>query len=149
MKKSACTDLFSSGTTAGKPLSSTSTCQSSELRFNFDFEIGSQLFWSIPKFEELKGEERKLYHYDKDIYNSISRKGGKGLHFAKSGTAGETWVPLIEKAYAKLHGDFSALDGGFTSEAIEDLTGYADNLLMPFFCPENILGVFPLFSRLV
>jgi len=132
MKKSASTDSFSSGTTAGKPLSSTSTCQFSKPSFNFDFEIGSQLFWSIPKFEELKGDEKKLYHNDKDIYNSIARKGGKGLHFARSGTAGETWVPLIEKAYAKLHGDFAALDGGFTSEAIEDLTGYADNTLIMF-----------------
>lgn len=85
--------------------------------------IDDQLFWSIPKFEELNGDEKKLYHNDKDIYNSIARKGGKGLHFARSGTAGETWVPLIEKAYAKLHGDFASLDGGHMSEAIEDLTG--------------------------
>jgi len=72
MKKSAGTDLFSSGTTAGKPLSSMSTCQWSEPRFNFGFEIGSQLFWSIPKFEELKNDEQRLYHNDKDIYNSIA-----------------------------------------------------------------------------
>jgi len=149
MKKSACTDSFSSGTTAGTPLSSTSTCQSSGAQFNFDFVIGSRLFWSIPKFEELKKDEQQLYHYDKDIYNSIARKGGKGLHFARSGTTGETWVPLIEKAYAKLHGDFAALVGGFTSEAIEDLTGYVDNLMMPCFCPEYILGAFPLFLKLV
>jgi hypothetical protein len=148
MKKSACTDLFSSGTTTGKPLSSTSTCQCSEPRFNFDFEIGSQLFWSIPKFEELKSDEKKLYHNDKDIYNSIARRGGKGLHFARSGTAGETWVPLIEKAYAKLHGDFAALEGGIMSEAIEDLTGYADNLLILCFGPEYLLGAFPLFLKL-
>jgi len=89
-----------------------------------------------------------LYHNDKDIYNSIARKGGKGLHFARSGTTGETWVPLIEKAYAKLHGDFAALDGGFMSEAIEDLTGYADNLLIPCFGPEYLLGAFPLFLKL-
>ena len=56
-------------------------------------------------------------------------------------------MPLIEKAYAKLHGDFAALDGGFTSEAIEDLTGCVDNLLMPCFCPQYILGAFPSFLK--
>ncbi|KDR70873.1 hypothetical protein GALMADRAFT_811973 [Galerina marginata CBS 339.88] len=88
-----------------------------------DVIIDDQLFWTLPKFEELKKEEQDLYHDDKDLYNSIARKGGKGLHFAKSGVAEETWVPLIEKAYAKLHGDYLSLTGGRMSEGIEDLTG--------------------------
>lgn len=53
----------------------------------------------------------------------MARKGGKGLKFARSGTLGETWVPLIEKAYAKLHGDYDSLTGGRMSDGIEDLTG--------------------------
>lgn len=81
------------------------------------------LFTSIPKFEELSAAEKQLYHDDKDIYNKSARKGGKTLYFARSGTPGETWVPLIEKAYAKLHGDYHALSGGQSCEAIEDLTG--------------------------
>ncbi|KAG6828438.1 hypothetical protein H0H92_007965 [Tricholoma furcatifolium] len=83
----------------------------------------SLLFTSIPKFEELKPEERALYHGDKENYNRSARRSGKSLYFAKSGTHGETWVPLIEKAYAKLHGNYASLSGGEAGEAIEDLTG--------------------------
>jgi hypothetical protein len=83
----------------------------------------SQLFCNTPKFEELKKAEKELYHDDKDMYNKLSRKSGKGLLYAKSGEAGETWVPLFEKAYAKLHGDYASLNGGQSSEGIEDLTG--------------------------
>ena len=88
------------------------------------FILYSQFFWSLPKYEELSGREQDLYRGDKEAYNRLARHGGKGLYFARSGTEEETWVPLIEKAYAKLHGDYQSLEGGLTSEAIEDLTGY-------------------------
>ena len=35
----------------------------------------------------------------------------------------EFWVPLMEKAYAKLHGTFEKIVGGTTGEAMVDLTG--------------------------
>ncbi|KAG9054724.1 hypothetical protein FS842_004317 [Serendipita sp. 407] len=88
-----------------------------------DVIIDDQLFVQIPKFESLTLDEQKLYHGDHDVYNSIARKGNKTLYFARSKTEGETWVPLIEKAYAKLHGSYGSLSGGFAMEAIEDLTG--------------------------
>lgn len=87
----------------------------------------SMLYTRIPKYEELNSAEKQLYHNDKEMYNQSARRGGKGLYFAKSETAGETWVPLIEKAYAKLHGDYAALKSGRNSEALEDLTGYVSS----------------------
>ncbi|KAF9038122.1 hypothetical protein BJ165DRAFT_1408041 [Panaeolus papilionaceus] len=85
--------------------------------------IDDMLYTRVPKYEELKYEEKELYHFDKDFFNQAARKNGKTLYFAKSGASGETWVPLIEKAYAKLHGNYSSLKGGEEAEAIEDLTG--------------------------
>lgn len=81
------------------------------------------LYTSIPKYDELSFAEKKLYHNDKETYNRSARKSGKGLYFARSGTHGETWVPLIEKAFAKLHGSYYSLHEGSSSEAVEDLTG--------------------------
>ncbi|PVG01978.1 cysteine proteinase [Serendipita vermifera] len=88
-----------------------------------DVIIDDQLFVNVPKFESLTPDEQRLYHGDPYLYNSIARKGNKIFYFAMGKTDGETWVPLIEKAYAKLHGNYTYLSGGFSMEGIEDLTG--------------------------
>ncbi|KAJ7510949.1 cysteine proteinase [Mycena galericulata] len=85
--------------------------------------VDDLLFTSVPKYEELSAAEKALFQNDKDRYNASARKGSKTLYFAKSGTVGETWVPLVEKAYAKLHGDYGSLCSGYASEGVEDLTG--------------------------
>jgi Calpain family cysteine protease len=75
------------------------------------------------KFEELDADSKVLYHHDKDRYESVARRGGSILLFAKAGTQNEMWVPLIEKAYAKHYGNYAHIEGGFANEAVEDLTG--------------------------
>lgn len=56
-------------------------------------------------------------------YKQQYQTGSEALHFASSKDKNETWLPLMEKAYAKIHGDYAAIEGGVTQEAIEDLTG--------------------------
>ena len=46
------------------------------------------------------------------------------LMFLKSDSPDEFWTALIEKAYAKLYGNYvSALNGGMMASAMEDLSG--------------------------
>ncbi|CAK7232964.1 hypothetical protein SBRCBS47491_008447 [Sporothrix bragantina] len=56
------------------------------------------------------------------------QRGSEALSFARCFQEGEddsneTWLPLLEKAFAKAHGDYGALAGGWYSEGVEDLTG--------------------------
>jgi len=102
-----------------------------------DVIIDDQLFLVTPRWEVLDDKQQSLYHNDRDQYEKVGRKGGKVLYFARGENENETWVPLFEKAYAKLHGDYQSLAGGFTNEGIEDLTGgiseslYTNDILDP------------------
>eukprot|EP01035_Chromulina_nebulosa_P022786 gene22786-29502_t len=59
----------------------------------------------------------------------VKAKDGR-IIFAGCKDANELWVPIIEKAYAKLHGSYKALIGGYTHYGLADLTGY---------CPHQIV----------
>ncbi|KAL9004653.1 MAG: hypothetical protein Q9188_002544 [Gyalolechia gomerana] len=63
-------------------------------------------------------------------YRKANQTGSRALCFAQCSDENETWLPLLEKAFAKAHGDYSSIDGGFTGEAIEDLTGGVTTELM-------------------
>jgi len=49
-------------------------------------------------------------------------KANKQLVFGRCAEAEELWVPLIEKAYAKLHGCYQTLISGFIDDGLSDLT---------------------------
>ena len=50
---------------------------------------------------------------------------GHRLAYAKAAGAegDQLWVPLLEKAYARAHGSYSAISGGWMAEAMLDVTG--------------------------
>ena len=50
--------------------------------------------------------------YAADEHQKLHQTGSRALYFAKCINENETWLPLLEKAYAKAHGDFRALNGG-------------------------------------
>lgn len=47
-------------------------------------------------------------------YRKANQTGSRALCFAQCSDENETWLPLLEKAFAKAHGDYSSIDGGFT-----------------------------------
>lgn len=56
-------------------------------------------------------------------WRSQNQTGSQALYFSKCSDPNETWLPMMEKAYAKAHGDYDAISGGWSGEAVEDMTG--------------------------
>ncbi|PSN71339.1 cysteine proteinase [Corynespora cassiicola Philippines] len=56
-------------------------------------------------------------------YKQNHQTGSDALYYASCSDQNETWLPLLEKAFAKVHGDYHSIGGGFSGEGIEDLTG--------------------------
>jgi hypothetical protein len=59
----------------------------------------------------------------------VKVKDGRVI-FAGNKDPNELWVPLIEKGYAKLHGCYKALIGGFTHNGLADMTGFCPRLIV-------------------
>jgi hypothetical protein len=44
-------------------------------------------------------------------------------YFARCKDPDELWVPIVEKAYAKIHGSYESLIGGYIDQGLNDLSG--------------------------
>ena len=55
---------------------------------------------------------RKVVHVDDFLPIKIDALGGFHLIMGRSKEPGELWVSLLEKAWAKLHGSYSQIEGG-------------------------------------
>ncbi len=49
--------------------------------------------------------------------------GKNRLLYAECQDPREFWVAIMEKAYAKLHGNYESIEAGFSGAAMSDLTG--------------------------
>lgn len=78
--------------------------------------------WDSPSVQRHLLEQTDREDVEKE-YRKTYQTGSQSLYFAHCRDQNETWLPLLEKAYAKAHGDYAALGGGWIGEGVEDLTG--------------------------
>ncbi|CAH0056107.1 unnamed protein product [Clonostachys solani] len=80
------------------------------------------------------------YGKDEEVYDVTGKKakqwkknkqtGSEALPFASCADENETWLPLLEKAYAKVHGDYEALVAGCVGGGVEDMTGGVSSMVL-------------------
>ncbi|KAI0857139.1 hypothetical protein F4860DRAFT_368807 [Xylaria cubensis] len=89
--------------------------------------VDDKLYLTSPNWDSPSMQRDLMNQIDRESpekeYRKTYQSGSKALFFGQCKNQNETWVALFEKAYAKAHGDFGSLAGGWIGEGLEDLTG--------------------------
>ncbi len=80
--------------------------------------VDDKLFLRTEDYEALSERERSGWEDNRvrvqavEEYRKLYQTNSRALVYAHSSHPDETWVPLFEKAFAKAHKDYAALNGG-------------------------------------
>ncbi|KAL1623566.1 hypothetical protein SLS56_008270 [Neofusicoccum ribis] len=93
--------------------------------------VDDSLYLSVPDFDKSPACKYDPSGIEARKWKQWHQTGSEALMFARCADQNETWLPLLEKAYAKIHGDYGAIEGGFPGEGLEDMTGGVTTSLDP------------------
>ena len=101
--------------------------------------IDDKLYLSCPDYDNCNDSRRYVWDRSHSKIDPTEKRkgfrkafqtGSDALFYGSCADENETWVPLLEKAFAKAHGDYNAINGGWPGEGLEDLTGGITTMIM-------------------
>lgn len=94
--------------------------------------IDDKLYLECPDYDDCDDYRRMAWDSShskidpslkREGFRKAFQAGSDALFYGSCSDPNETWVPLLEKAFAKAHGDYTSIAGGWPGEGLEDLTG--------------------------